>query len=118
MGLPRSLAALLALVLLDAAAKAAGGAFLAEMEDLPLAPGLTENSGGLLFDSPSGRIVDAAASGDITPEQLRSFYAQTLPQLGWEAVGDLAFRRDKEVLQIVLDADKQPLTAHFHLAPR
>ena len=91
--------------------------FLAELEDLPLAPGLTEAAGGLLFDSADGRIVEATASGAIGAEQVRQFYEQTLRQLGWQSVGPLQFRRDNEILKIGLDEKAKSLTVHFNLTP-
>ncbi len=57
----------------------AAGAFLTELEDLPLAPGLSEIPGGMLFDSPTGRIVEASAQGEIPADQVVAFYTQTLP---------------------------------------
>jgi hypothetical protein len=95
----------------------AGENFLAELEDLPLAPGLTEQPGGLLFDSANGRIVEAQASGDVTPEQVRKFYETTLTQLGWKTAGQLQYRRDDEMLKIAIDAKAKPLTVHFNLSP-
>ena len=112
----RTLAAIAALFLTPALA-AAEEAFLAELEDVPLAPGLTEAPGGLLFDSADGRIVEAQASGEVPPEQLRQYYRETLTQLGWQNSGDMEFRRDNEVLRIRLDRSKKPLVVRFTLAP-
>ncbi len=109
--------ALLAVLLLPAIAFA-GEAFLAEIEDVPLAPGLTEAPGGLVFDSPTGRIVEASASGAVSAEQVRSFYNETLAQLGWRSTGDLQFRRDNETLKIDIDPRRKPLVVHFNLTPR
>jgi hypothetical protein len=110
-------AVLLALGALDLTAAVARGVFLVEFEDLPLAPGLTEQAGGVLFESPAGRIVDATAEGEVDVQQVLAFYAQTLPQLGWEALGDSTFRRDNELLRIVVDGDRHPLAVHFSVVP-
>lgn len=99
-------------------AAAAAGAFLAEFEDLPLAPGLTELPGGMLFDSPGGRIVDATAEGEVTAQQVLAFYMQTLPELGWEKIGPASFRRDNEVLRIEMDSGRRPLAVHFSVVPK
>jgi hypothetical protein len=106
-----------ALTLLLSMAAGAGETFLVELEDLPLAPGLTELPGGLLFDSAGGRIVETAASGTVSAEQVRQFYGQTLPQLGWQNSGDLQFRRDNEILTILIDERRKPLTVRFTLSP-
>lgn len=96
----------------------AGEAFLAEIEDVPLAPGLTEAQGGLVFDSPTGRIVEASASGALTVQTVLSFYGETLPQLGWVRVSETQFRRDNEILKITTKAGKNQLVVHFNLTPQ
>jgi hypothetical protein len=81
-----------------AAARAADG-FLSVIEDLPLAPGLAEIPGeAVVFDSPAGRIVETMARGEATAVSVAAFYRETLPQLGWQAVGETAFRREGEHL--------------------
>jgi hypothetical protein len=109
----------LALLLCPIAAFAAGG-FLTGIEDVPLPPGLTEApGGGMVFDSPTGRIVEAVASGQAAAEQIKSFYAETLPQLGWTRVSDTEFRREAETLRLSFDQSKKPLLAvHFNLTPQ
>lgn len=118
MALQRILAAVLAVLMFAALPAAAGGAFLVEFEDLPLAPGLTEQPGGMLFDSPTGRIVEATAEGNLAAAEVRAFYAQSLPQLGWERVGDLSFRRDNELLRIDVGEGKRPLSVRFSVVPQ
>ena len=81
------LATLLLSAPLVGTAAAANGTFLSELEDLPLPPGMAEAPGGVLFDSPSGRIVEATAQGEMSADQVLAFYAQTLPELGWQKVG-------------------------------
>ena len=96
----------------------AAASYLAEFEDLPLAPGLVENPGGTLFESPTGRIVDATASGEITPKQVMEFYQQALPQLGWERVGANSFRRENELLRIDMDRSRRPMVVRFSVVPQ
>jgi len=98
----------------------AGEAFLTSIEDVPLPPGLTESAnGGVVFDSPSGRIVEAAATGALAADQVAKFYAETLPQLGWQDSGKLTFKRDNETLRITVEPGRKsaPLTVRFNLAP-
>lgn len=86
--------------------KASG--YLDAIEDMPLMEGLTETGeGGIVFDKPNGRIVRSVATGKVTPDAVRKFYIDTLPQLGWlrlkklELIGDLLiFRREAERLEI------------------
>ena len=48
--------------------------FISSIDDLPLMPGLVEEEGGMVFDSPSGRIVEAFATGNVSPGEVLSFY--------------------------------------------
>ena len=41
----------------------------------------------MVFDTPAGRIVEAVASGAVTRDEVLAFYAETLPQLGWDEGG-------------------------------
>lgn len=94
-------------------------AFVGGLEDLPLMDGLAEDrSAGLIFDKPDGRLVDAFAFGPITAEAVRAFYRDTLPELGWRAVGPLAFEREGERLRIDIESAENGVTVRFHLAPR
>ena len=110
---------LAALLVLFPALAVAGGGFLSGAEDVPLPPPLTEApSGGMLFDSPQGRIVDANASGDLAEAQVIAFYAQTLPQLGWTRISDTEYRSETETLRLTLrPAKKSGLTVHYNLTP-
>ncbi|HEX7775804.1 MAG TPA: hypothetical protein VF449_04685 [Parvibaculum sp.] len=91
-----------------ALAEEKAGGYLDAVEDMPLMEGLHETGeGGIVFDKPNGRIVRAIADGDVTAAAVRSFYIETLPQLGWrrqqklELIADLlVFRRDSERLEI------------------
>lgn len=122
MALSRSLLALTATLALSLSAPfgpALGdGAFLSEMEDLPLPDGLVEAAGGMLFDSPTGRILEATASGNLSAEQIGTFYAQTLPELGWQKLGSTSYRRDNEMLKIEIDAKHRPTLVRFSVVPQ
>jgi len=106
-----------ALLMVAAPVRAAGAKFLAEIDDLPLAPGLTELPGGTLFDAPTGRIVEANATGRMFEVEVRQFYDETLPELGWQHTGIDTYRRDKEVLTIAIATDGMEIKVHFSLAP-
>ncbi len=92
--------------------------FVAGLEDLPLMPGLNELTGsGFAFDSATGRIVEAYATGDLAQQQVLDFYAETLPQLGWEQASPRGFKREGERLSIEFVKGGNPLTVRFSLAP-
>ncbi len=106
------------LLLAAVPAVAAEPAFLSEFEDLPLMPGLIEDTDrGMVFDSPSGRVIEAVAAGAVTAEAVRSFYAATLPELGWQPAGDDSFRREAEVLRLEISAEGSGVAVKFALLP-
>lgn len=110
----------LALILLCPVFAGAAETFLTAIEDVPLAPGLAEQAtGGMVFDSPTGRIVEAVASGTVPADEVGTFYAQTLPQLGWTNAGKMIFKRDNETLRITVEPARQKgaTTVRFNLAP-
>lgn len=113
------------LAVLAAAWSAPGWAadrFFAAIEDLPVMPGLEQVPGaGVSFDKPQGRIVEAAASGDVSPEAVRAFYSAVLPQLGWDSAGEGRYLRDGERLVLSFSASGsasgRTLTVRFSLFP-
>ncbi len=98
---------------------AANDAFFSGVADLPLMPGLLQDSeAGLVFDKPNGRIVEFYASGTILPAAVAEFYRRTLPQLGWTKTGNLEFTRDEEILRIIVTEKDGTSIARFTLSPR
>ena len=106
------------LALWSQAAMAETSRYLSELPDLPLMPGLEEVVGaGVVFDKPGGRIVEVYAQGAVTAQDLRGFYAATLPQLGWRAAGTSSYLREGERLEIVILSESAPLAVRFTLSP-
>ncbi len=109
----------LALAASGAAAAAAGKSFLGGVEDLPLMAGLTEVAEArVVFDKPGGRIVEAFAVGAVGAAEVAAFYDAALPQLGWTRVGEGAFLREGESLEIGVDSDGSGVTVRFSIAPQ
>ena len=93
-------------------------AFVSEIRDLPLMPGLIELSdAGLAFDKPDGRIVEAYARGSVEREVASAFYRRTLPQLGWRIAGSDRFEREGERLQLEFLEQPGALVLRFVLLP-
>jgi hypothetical protein len=118
----RPFAALLAVLALlgvgAVSARAQVQSYIAEVEDLPLMPGLAEVEGaGVIFDKPDGRIVEAYAQGEVARDAVLAFYRQTLPQLGWRATGAAAFRREGEALSLDFLDGGGALIVRFTLVP-
>lgn len=97
----------------------AADVFLSRLEDLPLAPGLSEDTAaGLSFDSAGGRIVESYARGNMTEDQVLQFYKETLPQLGWTAESARQYRRSGERLRLELTPGGPGVTVHYSLSPQ
>ena len=98
----------------------AQGSFSSAIDDLPLMDGLNESEGEtLVFDSSSGRIVEALSTGEVSRQQVMSFYSETLPQLGWQEISKGYFLREDEVLKIEISNPKKEkiLNVYFMLSP-
>ncbi len=119
MTISRTLPVFLAALFLLLARPAAADTYLSAVDDLPLMAGLKEAVGqGVVFDAPQGRIVQAYASGPLSPAEVRKFYAATLPQLGWRADGPLRFNREGERLTLeITETGGASVTVLFILTP-
>jgi hypothetical protein len=96
----------------------AAEAFLSVADDIPLMPGLSENTdAATVFDKPAGRIVTAEASGTVAIAAVKQFYAASLPQLGWQPDGDSRWRRDAEQLRFGYANAAGRLTVRFEILP-
>lgn len=100
----------------------AENAFVDGIDDLPLMPGLIGvGDQSLVFDKPDGRIVQSVATGRVRAAAVRSFYADTAPQLGWQPTGEGRYTRDGESLRIELTDPGAPggvLTVRFIVNPQ
>lgn len=70
---------------------------------IPLMPGLSKEGDPVDFDSEEGRVAVFESVGEVTPDELKAFYVQTLEALGWQRVfakNTLAFQREEETLEI------------------
>ncbi len=105
-------------VILPLAGGAMAGTFLSVAEDVPLAPGLAERPGALVFDKPGGRIVEAEAGGSVGRAVVERFYRDSLPQLGWRAATSRVYERDAERLELSFSGQGGALVVHFAITPR
>lgn len=119
---PLRMAVLAAALLLAPGAAAADG-FVPGTQDLPLMRGLAPVAEeALVFDKPTGRIVQAEATGTLPADAVRRFYADTLPQLGWTAepgaAGAQRWVREGERLDMALEGRGGRTLVRFTLSPR
>ena len=103
--------AVLASIILGAAPRvtvADGPMFISVIEDLPLMPGLTEDVGeAMVFETSTGRVAEAQATGVLPIADVKRFYEEALPQLGWVSEGSAGFRRGGEQLRIDVSSNPQ-----------
>ena len=92
--------------------------YVAGLEDVPLMAGLAPTkTNDLVFDSPQGRIVIVNTQGSLERRTVQEFYAGSLTELGWDRIGDSAFRREGEILRLEFGQRGQLLTVRFALSP-
>jgi len=95
---------------------------------IPLMDGLIENDeASMLFDSPEGRIINAAASGAVSGEKIHDYYRVVLPSLGWEvrqgvpcegsATYCLSAVREEENLTMSIEVTDDKSTVTYSLSP-
>jgi len=79
--------------------------FFMGLNDIPLMPGLEELvDRSLVFEKPGGRIGESTAISDSNSfDSVQTFYAKTLPQLGWRIINGESFVRDNEKLTISIE---------------
>jgi hypothetical protein len=96
--------------------------YFSELSDVPMPPGFSETNSAVGFDSASARLVVADASGAETMAQVRAFYAQSLPALGWSPSptndGSVVFVRGRERLTLDVRAADGRTQLHVQLVVR
>lgn len=106
------IAALVALLLLPAAARAD---YSKVITDLPLMQTMTEDlSRTVAFDTPDGRILETMAETPAQVRQILGYYGQVLPPLGWQLQKGTfnTYRRKNEML--VIDVFSKPGANGIH----
>ncbi len=98
--------------------------FITDFGDVPLMKGLTElDDERVIFDTEAGTIAETVLVGKISAEDIQSFYAESLKQLGWRKIeaGHSASRwtfiRDKQVLSLRLFDSGGIKSLLVHLEP-
>lgn len=116
------LTALVAALLTGASGPARAEEFFRSIDDLPMAPGLTETvEQGVQFDSPAGRIVTAVAQSGVgnVPRisTIRAFYRRALPPLGWVAGAADTYTREGERLTLRFENAGGRIIVRVRLVP-
>lgn len=92
------------------------------IQDLPMMAGMVEiDDSAVSFDTPAGRFLETAAQVKSGQKQVYSFYASTLPGLGWERIDGqyMVYKRGNEMLSIDVTAGATPeySRVQFRLGP-
>jgi imidazoleglycerol phosphate synthase glutamine amidotransferase subunit HisH len=95
--------------------------FVQGSEDIPLLVGMEKISDGTLgFDSASGSIITSSYSTNIEQKKIKTFYLQTLPQMGWNitrnAENSINFKREKENLEIEFAKEERAQVVRFFVS--
>lgn len=79
--------------------------FFETLYDVPVMDGLEELPDmALSFDKMGGRISEAGAiAKDLSPQEIMTFYAETLSQMGWRQKSNGVFIRQGEILKIMIE---------------
>lgn len=82
--------------------------FFSALNDIPLMVGLREVPElTSTFDKPEGRIIESMALIEsVSVSEVKKFYAQTLPQMGWKYVGEGLFSRENEQLVLSFESER------------
>jgi hypothetical protein len=108
--------------LIAAAPAFAEARYFSALSDLPMPPGFSETNTAVGFDGMRGRLVVADAAGAENPTQVRSFYTQTLPALGWSPSptndDSVVFVRGRERLTLEVSDANGRTQVHVQLVVR
>lgn len=88
-------------------------------EDLPVYDGFqTVDTKNVVYDSESGRIIEASYfRRDVTEKEVRDFYNETLPQLGWHKNKPSQYTRDGESLKLNIGLKNGVVSLKFNIRP-
>ena len=92
--------------------------FIYGMDDIPIFKKMeyVEDS-FVLFDKVDGRYVSSELSGDYNQGEVVEFYDKILPNLGWDKVEHLKFKRGREVLEIETKMIKNKISVILSIYP-
>lgn len=95
-------------------------AFFSAIPDLPIMSGLEElPDQTVMFDKAQGRIVESVAVIESQFEnEIRVYYQETLPQLGWTRGDDGQYFRGNEVLQMNFERVEDERFLRVRVSPK
>lgn len=104
-------------------AEAVGGpevksGFVPNLPDVPLPENFViDESTSTFFDSAEGRIAEVNAQGISSVSEVNGFYDSSMPALGWTRIGNLAYKKEGELLVITPEQGNNLTNLKFSLRP-
>lgn len=94
--------------------------FFHSIPDVPIMPGLRElPDQTVMFDKAQGRIVESVAIIESQfNEEVRVYYEDALPQLGWKRIDSGHYERAEERLQIGFEQIEDERFMRIRVAPK
>lgn len=92
--------------------------FVPSIPDVPLPEAFeVDPTTGSFFDSAEGRISEMYAAGFKSPEEVKDFYEEVMPQFGWKKIDQLTYQKEGEILTIEPEKGKYLTTIKYNLRP-
>lgn len=90
--------------------------FVDGIQDVPLHQNMIIKENSLImFDTNQGNLVEVEIKGDQKISNLKNFYNEVLPNLGWQMLKKNKFKRDQNFLEIQYYIEKKKTIVKFKL---
>ena len=77
-----------------------------------------DRDNSLLFDKPSGRVVELYTYSDrLSGNDILAYYSETLPALGWQKLSARLYKRGREELKVKVEQGDTSTSVIFTLTP-
>jgi len=105
---------LITLILLLSISLPAFAGYSKLVEDLPLMTNMQEQKEDfVVFDNPTGRIVQFSAITKSSQKEILEFYNNALPPLGWVKSSPNSFKRETETIKLEIENGTNQSTVLF-----
>jgi len=93
--------------------------FVNGFDDIPIYKNMQNDKDSLiLFDTINGRYLSSEIVGKEKMEDVRKFYLEVLPNLGWRMENENIFLRDSEKLEINYFKEENDTRIIFSISPK
>ena len=87
------------------------------IDDIPVMDSMNiEPEFSFSFDSPYGRVIILIATSSDNKEQIKHFYSQVMPQLGWKAINEI-YQRGDEKFQVISSNKLESVIWRLSISP-